>query len=303
MHTAMLLSFQDELEKISFDVMHAAAKEGIEMAKKLKAKNLVPKAGNALKDYMGHMDLSAHPKFSGGVKATAQGAMKKVSSMGTHAAELAGLGILAVPSIQHLRGKEMSEGAKAKTEIGGLGVLAAPSAVAAGKAGLGKLKAVARASKVSKLRNAAVGFAKHAVSKEWISKKVLNSKTSPERLKKFMNTSKDKGTALFNKAVKSGDSDYKKIMKHKGKRDRAVLDSGKKLMKEAAPSMSAMMNMHRLADSAKAAKNVAKPAAAAAVKLPNQAAQAARASSLANHTAVGGHAWNPAAQAKRAIPL
>jgi hypothetical protein len=49
------------------------------------------------------------------------------------AAELAGLGMLAVPSVQHLRGKPMSEGTKSKIEIAGLGTLAAPYAWQAGK--------------------------------------------------------------------------------------------------------------------------------------------------------------------------
>jgi hypothetical protein len=45
-----------------------------------------------------------------------------------HGAELAGLGILAAPSIQGLRGKHMSEKTKDKMELAGLGTLAAPSA-------------------------------------------------------------------------------------------------------------------------------------------------------------------------------
>lgn len=42
------------------------------------------------------------------------------------AAELGGLGVLAVPSIQKLRGKPMDEDLAAKMEILGLGTLAAP---------------------------------------------------------------------------------------------------------------------------------------------------------------------------------
>jgi uncharacterized ParB-like nuclease family protein len=63
-------------------------------------------------------------------KAFWQGFYKKASW--GHAAELAGLGTLAVPSIQKLRGKSMSENAAHKTELAGLGVLAAPSAAALG---------------------------------------------------------------------------------------------------------------------------------------------------------------------------
>lgn len=55
------------------------------------------------------------------------------------AAELAGLGMLAVPSIQHLRGKPMSEDTKSKLEIAGLGTLAAPYAYNAAKGLKGKL--------------------------------------------------------------------------------------------------------------------------------------------------------------------
>jgi hypothetical protein len=40
--------------------------------------------------------------------------------------ELAGLGVLAVPSLQHLRGKPMSDHHSHMMEIGGLGMLAAP---------------------------------------------------------------------------------------------------------------------------------------------------------------------------------
>src|SRR5690348_8147812 len=43
-------------------------------------------------------------------------------------AELAGLGTLAVPSIQEMRNKPMSEKKKAVYEVGGLGILAAPYA-------------------------------------------------------------------------------------------------------------------------------------------------------------------------------
>jgi hypothetical protein len=69
-------------------------------------------------------------------------ALRKHASMGAHAIELAGLGILARPSVQELRGKQMSEHSKHMHEIGGLGVLAAPSAYELGKAGLGKLRAL-----------------------------------------------------------------------------------------------------------------------------------------------------------------
>lgn len=49
------------------------------------------------------------------------------------AAELAGLGMLAVPSVQALRGKKMKDKHKDALEVAGLGTLAAPYAWSAGK--------------------------------------------------------------------------------------------------------------------------------------------------------------------------
>lgn len=72
----------------------------------------------------------------------------KFASLGAHAAELAGLGVLARPSLNHLRGKEMTERQKGVHEVAGLGILAAPSAY-----GLGK-------SLLSRVRPAAAGAAK-----------------------------------------------------------------------------------------------------------------------------------------------
>lgn len=54
------------------------------------------------------------------------------------ATELAGLGMLAVPSIQGLRKKPMSESAHSKWELAGLGTLAAPYAAQAVKKMMGK---------------------------------------------------------------------------------------------------------------------------------------------------------------------
>jgi hypothetical protein len=52
---------------------------------------------------------------------------KRASGLST-AAELGGLGTLAIPSIQELRGKPMDEKTKARLEVLGLGTLAAPYA-------------------------------------------------------------------------------------------------------------------------------------------------------------------------------
>jgi hypothetical protein len=46
-----------------------------------------------------------------------------------HGAELAGLGILAAPSVAHMMGKKVSEKNQHRAELAGLGVLAAPSLV------------------------------------------------------------------------------------------------------------------------------------------------------------------------------
>lgn len=67
---------------------------------------------------------------------------KRASGWGT-AAELGGLGTLAIPSIQHLRGKPMSENTKSKLEIAGLGTLAAPYIIGGAKKLLTKGKAAA----------------------------------------------------------------------------------------------------------------------------------------------------------------
>jgi hypothetical protein len=66
---------------------------------------------------------------------------EKRAGMGAHLAEVAGLGMLAVPSIQHLRKKPMSESKTHKYELAGLGTLAAPSAYHIGKKVLSKGKA------------------------------------------------------------------------------------------------------------------------------------------------------------------
>lgn len=64
--------------------------------------------------------------------------VQKIGSEGAlgMATELAGLGALAVPSIQHLRGKPMDEHAAHKYELGGLGILAAPYAYGLARKGL-----------------------------------------------------------------------------------------------------------------------------------------------------------------------
>jgi len=81
----------------------------------------------ALRSY--HTERITHMKTA----AFWQGFEKKAN----RAAELAGLGILAAPSFQRLRGKPMSEDNEAKAEVLGLGVLAAPTTYHWGKNLLG----------------------------------------------------------------------------------------------------------------------------------------------------------------------
>lgn len=68
-------------------------------------------------------------------------ALTKGASNFGHAAELAGLGILAAPTIAEMRGRHVSDKTKHRAELAGLGVLAAPSAIELGKSAVGKLKA------------------------------------------------------------------------------------------------------------------------------------------------------------------
>ena len=59
-----------------------------------------------------------------------------------HLNEVAGLGVLAVPSIAGLSGKPMDEHSKDIMEVGGLGMLAAPSAYHAAKSFIPKASKV-----------------------------------------------------------------------------------------------------------------------------------------------------------------
>lgn len=211
-----------------------------------------------------------------------QDELEKIAS---HAAELAGLGMLAAPSISHLRGKDWSEKNKARMEVAGLGVLAAPSALAVGKAGLSKLKGLA-----SKLP-------KHASLDAWNpeSGALISESGGSRALSQGTTGAKAAAKPKFDiNALKSA---YQKAGIKPG-----VGSALNKLKKVAAPTMGAMMNMHRLADAAKAVKGVAKPLAGAGKALTNPN-NMGRAAHLAQNVATGGHAWNPAAAAKRAISL
>lgn len=62
--------------------------------------------------------------------------------IGSTGAELGGLGVLAAPSVQRLRGKPMKDNTAAKYEVAGLGALAAPYVVRGAKSILTRGKAV-----------------------------------------------------------------------------------------------------------------------------------------------------------------
>lgn len=66
--------------------------------------------------------------------------LEKISSIAEQAMDLGGLGALALPTIQKMRGKPMSEKNTQRAELGGLGILAAHPAYELGKKGLSKLK-------------------------------------------------------------------------------------------------------------------------------------------------------------------
>lgn len=220
-----------------------------------------------------------------------QDEIEKIAGIGAGALDVAGLGLLAAPTIRHMRGKKMSDKNKNRAEIAGLGTLGASvaaehahDAVSAGKAGISKLRGL-----VSKLP-------KHASLDAWnpTSGALLSESGGSRALNHGTHTGRSPKPKFDLGALKAA---YEKS----GVKPRlsSVLN---KVEKVAAPTMGAMMNMHRLADAAKAAKPMAGAVAGAGKALTNPG-NMARASHLAGHMAQGGHAWNPAAAAKRAISL
>lgn len=218
-----------------------------------------------------------------------QDELEKIALLGP-ALDIAGLGALGVPVAHTLMSKKApkEEKTKAKWEAGGLGLLGASvaaehagDALKAGKSGLSKLRGLA--SKMPKhaaeekkdhtLRNTALAVGGLTAATVGGMKALKNHPNEWEKLRRAQASAKGIATNLLSKA------------------------------KHAAPTMGAMMNMHRLADAAKAAKGVAKPMAQAAGKALTNPNNMGRASHLAANVATGGHAWNPAAAAKRAISL
>ena len=84
---------------------------------------------------------------------------KRASGWST-AAELGGLGVLAVPSIQKLRGHPMDEDTAAKMEVLGLGTLAAPYLGSMARTGAGKAWGKLGPKVVPKAENGLKGFLK-----------------------------------------------------------------------------------------------------------------------------------------------
>ncbi len=82
--------------------------------------------------------LNAAKQLPGAVE-RAPGMVNRLTHAAPHLNEVAGLGILAAPSVASLAGQPMSEHNSHMAELGGLGVLAGPSAYHAGKSLLGKI--------------------------------------------------------------------------------------------------------------------------------------------------------------------
>lgn len=185
MHTATWLSFYDELEKIALGnfekktlqggaagaavggaagLAHGAMKGHAMRTVRMGAEKLVlnPKERRLAATAVGTVGgLKGAAKglqygiLAGAGLATAQAVKKKLTkkkqaSAADHALDVAGLGALAIPTIQKMRGKPMSEKNTHRAEIGGLGVLAAHPTYELAKKGLSKLKPV-----LSKIKKAA----------------------------------------------------------------------------------------------------------------------------------------------------
>jgi len=106
-------------------------KNQLDMGKKVEEEHVGKDEPQAAKE-IAKDHLEENPKYYSKLKKMEEG-FKKSASFGSHIAEMAGLGILAVPTIQEMRGKKVSAKAKHTAELAGLGTLAIPSAVEMGK--------------------------------------------------------------------------------------------------------------------------------------------------------------------------
>lgn len=184
LHAVTIAAFHDELAKIA-GVMEDAAKEYASMMKKHSPKpefraalhpsergmaTSIADKVQALKPQTGgKMSLTA-PSLAqmqakaGLGKGTIGKVVKKVVSKVAsvqktatnwhHAAEIAGLGTLAAPTIQKMRGKPMKEKNKDRAEMAGLGILAVPAAHELGKKAIPKLKSFAASAGKQVLKHA-----------------------------------------------------------------------------------------------------------------------------------------------------
>ncbi len=91
------------------------------------------------------MAAKRRANLDAGAKRQARIDTTKNASNLAHAAELAGLGILAAPSVAEMRGRKVSDKTKHRAELAGLGVLAAPSAIHLGGRAVSKIKGIGRA--------------------------------------------------------------------------------------------------------------------------------------------------------------
>lgn len=96
-----------------------------------------------------------------------------------HGVELAGLGVLAKPSIDRLRKKEVDEHKAAKHEVAGLGILAAPSALHLAHSAYKKMRGI---PKVASIPNPAALRGRAGVLTKNITKSVA---TAPPAKPKF----------------------------------------------------------------------------------------------------------------------
>lgn len=163
---AVMQAFSDELVKIKKASADDLIREGINVAKKLKAngayKNL---RGNALKDYMYHMDMSAHPKFRTGVKTTVQGMGKSAAGKLPPALSMGGLaGLVGLEGSQAFnKEKSKKERMMSAGAAGATGSILAGEAIhnkklikSTAKSGLKKLKGLASKAGKTVLKHASV---------------------------------------------------------------------------------------------------------------------------------------------------
>jgi hypothetical protein len=164
MYAATFHAFCEELEKISnVDMLKGflatmRSKQGADRLKHVQEHLAKPEFIAAAKahDPSGSALKKLYHMANEGARSAVAGTKIKVGSSAAHAIELAGLGILARPSIQKMRGKDMDDHSAHMHELAGLGVLAAPSAYELGKAGYQKLKSMKSKMPASMMKGAAV---------------------------------------------------------------------------------------------------------------------------------------------------